>query len=134
VSAVTTVSTITTQLVFLLLLAGVAGACQAGHPDLAVAENSSGGDAGRGQAVIQQYGCGACHEIPGVAGAHGLVGPPLIWFARRSYVAGELPNTADNLSEWIRSPQKIHPRTAMPAVGLNDQQARDVVAYLYTLR
>lgn len=49
-------------------------------------------------------------------------------------VAGELPNTPDNLELWIRSPQKIHPRTAMPALGLDDQQARDVVAYLYTLR
>lgn len=95
---------------------------------------SDGGDASRGRQVIQQYGCGSCHEIPGVVGAHGLVGPPLLWFARRSYVAGELPNTADNLELWIRSPQKIHPRTAMPALGLDDQQARDVVAYLYTLR
>ena len=130
-----TVSTVANRLIALLALAGLAGgACQNGHPDLAVIENSSGGNPFRGQAVIQQYGCGSCHEIPGVPGAHGLVGPPLLWFARRSYVAGELPNTADNLALWIRMPQKIHPRTAMPAVGVNDQQARDIVAYLYTLR
>ena len=130
----TTASTVATRLFVTLALASGAAACNNGHPDLAVAINSAGGDPHHGEAVIEQYGCGACHEIPGVAGAHGLVGPPLLWFARRSYVAGELPNTADNLTLWIRTPQKIHPRTAMPAVGLNEQQARDVVAYLYTLR
>jgi len=132
---VATVSTVGIRLGLPLALAALgAGACLNGHPDIAIAENSSGGNPARGQAIIQQYGCGSCHEIPGVAGAHGLVGPPLLWFARRSYVAGELPNTADNLALWIRTPQKIHPRTAMPAVGLDEQQTRDVVAYLYTLR
>ena len=119
----------------LLAFAVFAAGCRGSNPEMAIAVNaSSGGDATRGQEVIQQYGCGSCHEIPGVAGAHGLVGPPLLWFARRSYVAGELPNTPDNLELWIRTPQKIHPHTAMPMLGLNDQQARDVVAYLYTLR
>ena len=109
--------------------------CRGSNPEMAIALYAGdGGDAGRGRAAIQQYGCGSCHTIPGVAGANGLVGPPLLWFARQSYVAGELPNTPDNVELWIRSPQKIHPRTAMPALGLNDQQARDVVAYLYTLR
>ncbi len=129
-----TASTVATRLGVLLALASAGAACNNGHPDLAAAINSAGGDPSRGHAVIQQYGCGACHEIPGVAGAHGLVGPPLLWFARRSYVAGELPNTADNLALWIRTPERIHPRTAMPAVGLDEQQTRDVVAYLYTLR
>jgi cytochrome c1 len=49
-------------------------------------------------------------------------------------VAGELPNTPENLALFIETPQKIHPRSAMPALGVNDQQARDIVAYLYTLR
>jgi cytochrome c1 len=72
--------------------------------------------------------------IPGIKGADGLVGPPLILFARRTYVAGELPNTPDNLIRWIRDPPAVEPRTAMPALGLTEQQARDVAAYLYTLR
>lgn len=84
--------------------------------------------------VAQQYGCGSCHLIPGVDGANSLAGPPLTWFAHRSFVAGEMPNTPDNLVRWIRTPQEIHPRTAMPNVGLTDQQARDVAAFLYTLR
>jgi cytochrome c1 len=93
-----------------------------------------GGNPARGIETIQSAGCGSCHYIPGVAGAHGMVAAPLLWFARRTFIAGEVPNTPDNLVLWIRSPQAIEPHTAMPSAGLNDQQARDVAAYLYTLR
>lgn len=62
------------------------------------------------------------------------MGPPLNFFARRTYIAGELPNTPENLFRWIRSPQSVEPNTAMPNLGLSEEQARDVVAYLYTLR
>lgn len=92
-----------------------------------------GGDPDRGEQVIAGQGCGACHEIPGIRGAHGKVGPPLDSFARRSFVAGELPNTPDNLVLWIQNPTAVHPRTAMPNLGLDAQAARDVAAYLYTL-
>jgi len=94
----------------------------------------TGGDAARGAALINQYRCGACHLIPGIHDARGLVAPPLISFAERTFIAGEVPNTADNLVHWIKSPQEIEPGTAMPTLGLDDQQARDVAAYLYTLR
>lgn len=94
----------------------------------------TGGDAHRGAQLIHQFGCGACHMIPGIQGANGLVGPPLMSFGRRTYVGGEVPNTPENLVHWIESPQSIEPATAMPTLGLNEQQARDVAAYLYTLR
>ncbi|HEX6210600.1 MAG TPA: cytochrome C1, partial [Methylomirabilota bacterium] len=80
----------------LLLLALAATAAAAGctaegvYADATVA---TGGDPARGRAVIREFGCGACHTIPGVRGARGLVGPPLTAFARRTYVAGRLPNT-----------------------------------------
>ena len=93
-----------------------------------------GGDPARGVQTIQRAGCGSCHVIPGVAGAHGLAAAPLLWFSRRTFIAGEVPNTPDNLVRWILSPQGIEPHTAMPNVGLSDQQARDVAAYLFTLR
>lgn len=95
---------------------------------------ATGGDAHRGKAVIVQYSCGSCHTIPGVPGARGLVGPPLTMMGRRTFVAGEIPNTPDNLVKWISSPQSVEPATAMPTLGLTDQQARDAAAYLYTLR
>lgn len=94
----------------------------------------TGGVASRGKQVIIREHCGSCHTIPGIADAHGLVGPPLFFFSRRTYIAGELPNTPANLVKWIRSPHSVEPGTAMPELGLTEQQARDVAAYLYTLR
>lgn len=95
---------------------------------------TTGGDAGHGKELMIQYDCGSCHSVPGIRGAEGLVGPPLILFGRRTYIAGELPNTPDNLVKWIRDPQSVEPGTAMPKLGLSEEQARDVAAYLYTLR
>ena len=95
---------------------------------------AGGGDAGRGARLIAQYGCGGCHIVPGISGADGLVGPPLNKMARRVYIAGLLRNSPDNLAAWIENPQAIVPGNAMPAMGINNEQARDIVAYLYTLR
>jgi cytochrome c len=95
---------------------------------------ASVGDADRGKSTITAAACGACHQIPGVLHAIGMVGPPLDHFSRRTMVAGLLPNTPANLVEWIRYPQSIVPGNAMPDSKLSDAQAKDVAAYLYTLR
>ncbi len=94
----------------------------------------TGGSAANGRIVIEQRNCGTCHTIPGVPNARGLVAAPLFWFSRRTFIAGEVPNTPANLVQWVREPQAIEPRTAMPTLGLSEQEARDVAAYLYTLR
>ncbi len=94
----------------------------------------TGGDVHRGAELINQYRCGACHLIPGIHDARGMVGPPLIYFGQRTFIAGEVPNSPANLVQWIRSPKSIEPGTAMPDLGLSEQEARDVAAYLYTLR
>ena len=95
---------------------------------------NTGGSASRGRAAIVAYGCGKCHTIPGIHGAKGVVGPPLAALSRRTYIAGNFANTPDNLVHWIMAPQVMKPKTAMPELGLSEQQARDVAAYLYTLR
>ncbi len=84
--------------------------------------------------MISARGCGRCHHVPGVSEADGWVGPPLTAFARRSFISGQLPNTPENLVRWIRDPQSIDPKTAMPRVPLDDAQARDIAAYLFSLR
>lgn len=94
----------------------------------------AGGDARRGPALIQQYGCAGCHTVPGVDNAHGNVGPPLSRFADRTYIAGVLRNTPDNLIKWLRKPQSVVPGNAMPDMAVTEQDARDIGAYLYTLR
>ena len=95
---------------------------------------TTGGYAKRGVQVIDQFRCGACHTIAGIDDAEGVFGPPLITFARQSYIAGEFANSPENLVHWIMSPQSLKPATAMPNLGISEQQARDVAAYLYTLR
>lgn len=94
----------------------------------------AGGNADRGKAAIQSFGCGSCHMIPGIDNARGTVGPPLMYFGRRVYIAGEVPNTPALLMQWIQSPQSIEPKTVMPTLGVNESEARDMAAYLYTLR
>lgn len=95
---------------------------------------TSGGDARSGKTEIRKYGCNTCHEIPGVAGAHGLIGPSLDRIGQRYYIAGELPNTPGNLILWIQHPRQVEPHTAMPEMGVTEQDSRDIAAYLYTLR
>jgi cytochrome c2 len=94
---------------------------------------ATGGDPQRGAKLIQHYACGYCHTIPGIANANGRVGPPLSFFGERLYVAGMLPNTPDNLIAWIRDPQRIVPGNVMPVLGVSENDARDIAAYLYTL-
>jgi cytochrome c len=114
--------------VALILLSG----CRGGNTEPAYIV-ATGGTADKGKQLIRQYGCGSCHSIPGVREARGLVGPPLMFFGRRTYIAGHVPNSPDNLVRWIVSPQSIDVGTAMPTLGLTEEQARDVAAYLYTL-
>ncbi len=93
----------------------------------------AGGDPERGVVALARYGCGGCHTVPGVPGARGTVGPPLTDFALRGYVAGVVPNWPRHLVQWIMDPPAISPQTAMPDLGVGDQDARDIAAYLYTL-
>jgi cytochrome c2 len=92
------------------------------------------GDPVNGKLLLRQYGCGSCHEIPGVAAARGNVGPPLTRVGKRIYLAGMLPNTPENMALWISTPTRIDPRTAMPDLNVPDKHVRDMVAYLYRLK
>jgi cytochrome c len=92
-----------------------------------------GGDPERGRLAIQKYGCEYCHRIPGVEGVQEIVAPPLDAWAERRYIAGKLPNEADNLILWIVDPHAVEPGTAMPNLGVSESEARDIAAYLYTL-
>jgi cytochrome c2 len=95
---------------------------------------TGGGNARFGRDEIRKYGCNTCHEISGVAGTRGLIGPPLDGIGERYYIAGELPNTPANLMLWIQHPRQVEPHTAMPEMGVTEQDSRDIAAYLYTLK
>jgi cytochrome c len=118
----------------LILASAVSWVSGCSRPGAGVETIVVGGDAERGRVSLDGFGCGACHVIPGVPGAGGMVGPPLSTFARRAYIAGQLPNEPANLLRWIQDPQAVEPGTAMPNLGVGPAVARDMAAYLYTLR
>ncbi|HSS99806.1 MAG TPA: c-type cytochrome [Terriglobales bacterium] len=113
-----------------ILAAGLAVGCRdwkSSTPELV-----AGGDANTGKEKISYYGCPACHEIAGIRTAIGRVGPTLNHISRQSYLAGQLANTPQNMALWIQRPRNIQPHTAMPNMGVSDQDARDITAYLYS--
>ena len=112
----------------LFALIGSAALAQETIPPLAP------GSPAHGAELIAEKGCGACHMIPGIAGANGLVGPPLTLMGRRIFVAGLLRNTPQNLAAWVLEPQRFVPGNAMPSTGLTPSEALDVAAYLETIR
>ena len=118
---------------FLVAVLAATGCRDSRYHDEAVAE-MVGGNPSRGPQLIRSYGCGTCHTVSGVIGANGLVGPPLSGLAQRAYIAGVLPNAPENMVRWIEDPKKVDSLTAMPAVGVTPADARDIAAYLYTLR
>lgn len=92
------------------------------------------GDAGKGARYFGMMSCSNCHSIRGTA-AQGKIGPDLTHLASRSTLAaGRLPNDPDDLAHWLKDPQKYKPGCHMPNLGLTDEQNRDLVAYLETLR
>ena len=117
-----------------MLLMGVVLTGCGKESGMSVEAMMSGGDPERGRQSLDGFGCGSCHSIPGVMGARGRTGPPLDGFAYRSFIAGRLSNQPDNLTRWIMDPQAVDSLTAMPDLGVVEQTARDMAAYLYTLR
>jgi cytochrome c oxidase subunit 2 len=92
--------------------------------------------AGAGKDLVAQKGCGGCHVVPGVAGAAGTVGPNLTGVAGRKTIAGGVVanNGPDDLKKWILDPPAVKPGTIMPKLGLTDDEATRIVAFLETLK
>jgi len=88
-----------------------------------------------GVKVILQRGCGSCHTIPNIPGASGTIGPNLAGVGQRNPIAGgAVPNASvDDLAKWIMDPPSLKPGTAMPKLGLSQDEASAAAAYLYTL-
>ena len=95
---------------------------------------TGGGDSVRGKQLVTQYGCPSCHSIPGISGPKGVVGPPLDPLAQRTFIAGKVQNTPQNVIQWLQNPQSFDPANAMPNLGVTANDARDIAAYLFTLK
>jgi cytochrome c2 len=88
-----------------------------------------------GQQLIVQYGCNVCHIIPGITGPQGALGPSLGGVASRPAISqGAVQNTPANLAKFIQSPGSLNPQSSMPPIGVNEDEAQAITAYLLTLK
>ena len=92
------------------------------------------GNPARGKQLVSQYGCASCHVIPGIDGPRGEVGPSLEHVAVRQLIALKLPNNLPNMMEYLQNPQLAGAQNVMPNLGMTPEEARDIAAYLYTLK
>jgi len=120
-------SVIQWALLLCLLIVGCSAAPLARSPQV------GSGDPVIGRRLITDYGCVGCHVVPGVRAEPAFVGPPLIHWGQRSYIAGTLNNNSDNLVRWISNPQEVEPGTAMPNLNVDERDARNIAAYLLSL-
>ena len=87
-----------------------------------------------GRRVFETQACMNCHTVRGTA-ATGRFGPDLTHLmSRDTLAAGAAPMTRENLRQWIKDPDSFKPGSLMPAMQLNDQQTRQLTAYLATLK
>jgi len=91
------------------------------------------GLAADGKSVFSRSACVGCHTIAGVSA--GVLAPNLTHFGSRTTLAAGLwPNTPDNVAAWVRHPQELKPGVKMPDLGLTEDQAKAVAAYLTSLK
>lgn len=102
---------------------------QRGEPPLS-------GDAAHGRTLFfqSQANCVSCHAIDGTT-ARGTVGPNLTHVGGRAMLAANIiTNTPDNMVRWLLNPQVVKPGNRMPNLRLSDDDARDLAAYLESLK
>jgi mono/diheme cytochrome c family protein len=87
-----------------------------------------GGDPAKGRQLLREHGCVACHAIPGERSAGGHAGPPLAGFARRTNIAGHLPNQPEPLVRFLIDAPALVPGTGMPNLALREDEARHIAA------
>lgn len=104
----------------------MAGYLYAGPPPVASHVQWRGGDARKGETLFVTRGCRGCHAI----GPTETSAVPLA-----ANLAGiGVKVRGDWLFNWLKSPRSYDPDTAMPAVVLNDDDLRHLVAFLLSHR
>ena len=87
-----------------------------------------------GRRIFETTACINCHAVAGTV-ANGRFGPDLTHLMSRDTIAsGVVPNTPEQLRQWVKNPDTFKPGSKMPAMQLNDHELDAVTAYLSTLR
>ena len=108
------------------------GAAGAAQKDTASAAGApQGPEYAKGEKLFMTKGCMGCHSLQAVKAPKGLIGPNLANVGARSHIAaGWLENTDQNLERWIREPQTVKKGVLMPNLGVTEDEARALRAYL----
>ena len=86
-----------------------------------------------GSQLFISKGCINCHAVQGV-NTYNRTGPDLSHIgSRTSIAAGILANTPENMIRWLRFTDTVKPGVAMPNLGLSQEEAEQLTAYLDTL-
>jgi mono/diheme cytochrome c family protein len=94
------------------------------RPDLTVKPTERAALVERGKRLYEnKYGCNGCHSL---ADEGGKIGPTLDRAGFRL--------NATWIYRWLKNPQAMDSATRMPALGLNDADAKAVTLYVATLR
>lgn len=83
-----------------------------------------GGDVEKGKELVANLGCMGCHAVEDWEGTN--FGPDL-------KPIGSKVNAAW-LQDWLKNPKHYWKETRMPQMRINDEEARDISAYLLTLK
>ncbi len=111
------------------MLAFAAG-CGGDDPDTVEVE---GGDPATGEELVVSYDCASCHYIPGFPESSGHDAPGLQLWPNRAFVAGAAPNRPENVISFLMEPDSIQPGSGMPNLGISEEEARHIAAYLFTI-
>ncbi|MBG81309.1 MAG: cytochrome c oxidase subunit II [Phycisphaerae bacterium] len=88
----------------------------------------------RGRAIFERTACINCHTVRGTV-ANGTFAPDLTHLMSREIIgSGAVPNTPENLRQWVYDPQTIKPGCDMPAMKLTNEEIDLVCKYLETLK
>ena len=122
--------------VVLLLVLPFLAACQ-NQAAPAPSGGAPTGAAATGKQLFVSKGCIACHRAPGVPEAQGTIGPNLRGEGDPTghpQIAGAIPNTPENMVRWLLNPPAVKPGTAMPNLGLTQDEAQSLAAFVETLK
>jgi cytochrome c2 len=90
------------------------------------------GNAAKGKELVESVGCLACHSIGEQTKVRELRGSSYDMAPELTRVGSKV--TPDWMYDWVRNPRHYNPTTKMPNLRLTDGEARDVTAYLSTMK
>ncbi|MGA7159365.1 MAG: c-type cytochrome [Bacteroidota bacterium] len=91
-----------------------------------------GGSAEKGKEHFENFGCKACHVMGDDLRVRNARGSSYDFAPELTHAAGKLH--PDWIFDWIKNPRHYNPTTKMPNLRLTDGEARDLVAYIMTMK